>query len=156
MNGRSIFTSLVSAVLLLQPVAGFAAPAVEGKVILTRVSPDALVVWDATDRVVTLETAKTPTADIAKTLEAESATAAASMVASFGNAKTVTVRVIYQKIGAVNPAYGNASLQGVERLFAITYPVARLAATASAYADTFQKGTTPDGVTVKTLGQLPT
>ena len=113
------------------------------------------MVWDATDRVVTLETAKTPTADIAKTLEAESATAATSLLPSFGKAKTVTVRVIYQKIGAVNPAYGNASLQGVERLFAITYPVADLASKAPSYADAFQKGTAPDGVIVKTLGQLP-
>jgi hypothetical protein len=77
------------------------------------------------------------------------------MLQSFGTAKTVTVRVIYQKTGAVSPEYGNASLQGVERLFAITYPVANLTTKAPAYAEAFQKGTPPEGVTVATLGKLP-
>jgi hypothetical protein len=155
MHARSLFTSLLTAALSVAPLASAAAPALEGKVILTRVSADALVVWDATDRVVTLETAKTPMADIAQTLEAESATAAVSMLDSLGSAKTVTVRVVYQKTGAVSPEYGNASLQGVERLFAITYPIANLAAKAPGYADAFHKGTTPSGVTVTTLGKLP-
>ena len=156
LSNRSRLASALVVFLALPAAVSAAVPdKVEGNVILGRVSASALAIWDATDRVAALEAQKKPADEITRTLESESAVAARSMASSVAQAKTITVRITYRRIGAISPAYGTATFQGVERFANVTYPTADLAGKASGYYDALAKGDTPVGVKVDVTGKLP-
>ena len=156
MTKRLPFAAAIAAISAFPTLASAAAPdKVQGNVILGRVSTSALAIWDATDRVAALEAEKKPSDEILHTLEAESAVAARSMASSVGQAKQLTVRITYRRIGAISPAYGTATFQGIERLASVTYPTADLATKDAAYYDALAKGDAPAGVKVDVTGKLP-
>jgi hypothetical protein len=87
-----------------------------GNVIVARPAGNALLIWDASADVTAIVANKTSDADAKTLLERDAASAlAASLSKVASDASSVTLRVIYQKSGAVSPVYGSATFAGVER-----------------------------------------
>ncbi len=87
-----------------------------GNVIVARTAGDALLIWDASVDIAGIVTNKTPDADANALLERDAARVLAASLSKVDKAATsITVRVIYQKTGAVSPVYGTATFAGVER-----------------------------------------
>ncbi|MBD5606759.1 MAG: hypothetical protein IAI48_16950 [Candidatus Eremiobacteraeota bacterium] len=95
-----------------------AAPAARptGNVIVARPGGSALVIWDASADVASIVANKTSDADANALLERDASRVLADSLAKIDkDASDVTVRVIYNKSGAVSPVYGSATFAGVER-----------------------------------------
>jgi hypothetical protein len=109
--------ALAAATLTLVPLAARADVAKPpGNVIVARTSGDALLIWDASTDIAGIVTSKTSDADANALLERDAARVlAASLSKVDKSATSITVRVIYQKTGAVSPVYGTATFAGVER-----------------------------------------
>ncbi len=87
-----------------------------GNVIVARPGGDALLIWDASSDVAAIVANKTPDSDANALLERDATKILASSLSKLDkDATTVTVRVIYNKTGAVSPVYGSATFAGVER-----------------------------------------
>ncbi len=87
-----------------------------GNVIVARPAGNALLIWDASADVTAIVANKTSDADARTLLERDAANALATSLSKVANdASSVTLRVIYQKTGAVSPVYGSATFAGVER-----------------------------------------
>jgi hypothetical protein len=101
----------------IAPVAASAdMPKPAGNVIVARPSGAALLIWDASSDVTAIVSNKTPDAAANAMLERDAARVLATSLDKIDRAATtITVRVIYQKTGAVSPVYGSATFAGVER-----------------------------------------
>ncbi len=87
-----------------------------GNVIVARPAGNALLIWDASADVAAIVANKTSDADAKTLLERDAARVlAASLSKTDIGASSITLRVIYQKTGAVSPVYGSATFAGVER-----------------------------------------
>ncbi len=116
----------------------------------------ALIIWDATDEVADI-VAKKQDADTANgRLFHDSLHALAANVGALDkSASSVTVRIIYQKTGAVSPVYGTATLQGVERYATVTLVAKDAADNRESWQSLKDDAKLPDFVKVKILGTLP-
>jgi len=74
---------------------------------------------------------------------------------SLRHAKSLTIRLIYQKTGAVSPVYGTATFEGIERLFELTASANDARSHAKQLADQLQHGSVPRGVDLNVTGKLP-
>jgi hypothetical protein len=111
---RTILCTLVISACAVVPVR--ADDAVPGHAVLVRPDGDALVVWDASPVVATFVRAKSGDADANQTLEHDAIRVLARLVPLLDpTTKTVTVRILYAKSGAVSPVYNTAAFTGLER-----------------------------------------
>jgi len=103
----------VASITAFQP--GGARAAVPGHAILAKPTGDALVIWDASN-VVGGIVRSTMSDDAANRLiELDSQRVLATILPTIDkHAKSVTVRAVYSKIGAVSPVYGTPTFAGVE------------------------------------------
>jgi len=87
-----------------------------GNVIVARPAGDALLIWNASADVAAIVANKTADADAKALLERDAARAlAASLAKVDAAASSISLRVIYEKTGAVSPVYGTATFAGVGR-----------------------------------------
>jgi hypothetical protein len=94
---------------------------VPGHAVLAKPGGEALVIWDASPVVAMIVTSKMTDADANDVLERDAAHVLAEMANNLDkSAKSVTVRVVYSKTGAVSPIYGAATFAGVERYALLT------------------------------------
>jgi len=127
---------------------------VQGSVILARAGSAALYIWNATPYVAQLVSDKRLGDGGLNELEAtalsiltERAKAAAS--------DTLTVRVFYEKSGAVSPAYGSATFEGMEQLLTLSAERKALGESGSHWSAELLGGKTPTGLSVSVTGALP-
>jgi hypothetical protein len=79
---------------------------------------------DADPEVASIVTSKASDADANDRLKRDALQALASKLSLLQKAKSVTVRVIYDKVGAVSPTYGSLTFSGVERYANLTMSIA--------------------------------
>lgn len=148
---------LIAAFALCAPLAARADEAVvAGHFVLARASEDALVLFDASPEVAAIVTNKTSDADANDGLERDALKVLAAMLPKLDKStKSVTVRVTYNKTGAVSPVYGAPTFAGVERyaLLAVNYKEA--AADRDKWKELDPKHAVPSWISFKVIGQLP-
>jgi hypothetical protein len=105
--------------------------------------------------VASLTSAKTPHDRALAQLESDAVRIAVSHADQLAAAQDVTVRVVYMKMGAVDPAYGVPTLAGVEKLFTLEASRSDLVSRGSAWVAEINAQKTPHDVTVSVTGQLP-
>lgn len=150
------YLTLSAACVLASIFSGAPAGAVEGTVTLARVSTEALVIWDCTDRVSALRDAKVPNPDILKTLESEAATVLADTSRKVAKqSQSLTVRVLYRKLGAFDPRYRAVTFAGIEPLVTVTSALPVTEKQAATWADALKAGQTPKELKVAVIGELP-
>jgi hypothetical protein len=147
--------ALVAAGCLVAPAAALA-DEVPGHAVLAKPDGDALVIWDASS--VVAEIVKTKTADPAANdvLERDAAHVLATMVPNVDkSAKTITVRVIYSKTGAVSPVYGTPTFMGIEKYATLTVPAADAQTDRDKWKELDPKAAVPSWFAFKVTGLLP-
>jgi hypothetical protein len=148
LNG--VITAMIAlTVLMAQP-----AVADEGTVVVARGGSNALVLWDATPVVIQIVSDKTDRTAAMRSLEAQGLSILLQKRSAYSNAKSVTLRIIYKKTGAVSAAYGMASFDGIERLAEITATTAVLKRDSNLSSE-ISSGKVPEGVIVKISGAYP-
>ncbi|MBV9276958.1 MAG: hypothetical protein JOZ97_01835 [Candidatus Eremiobacteraeota bacterium] len=127
----------------------------DGMVVVAKGGDKPLLLWDATPVVTTIVSTKQPRQPALQDLESRAIQIVGQRVGSLKRAKNVTIRLIYQKTGAVSPVYGTATFEGIERLFELTVVADDARAHAKQLADALEHGTVPRGVSVNVTGKLP-
>jgi hypothetical protein len=129
---------------------------VPGHAVLAKPDGEALVIWDASQ--VVAEIVKTKTADAAANdlLERDAAHVLATMAPNVDKtAKTITVRVIYSKTGAVSPVYGTPTFMGIEKYATLTVPAADAQSDRDKWKVLDPKAAVPSWFAFKVIGLLP-
>lgn len=138
---------LASALTAVRPVAG--------QVIEARASASqTLYMWDATPYVIGLEHDRLSGSAGLRALEQ---TAVQALVERARNAhsKTLAMRVLYQKTGAVNPAYGTPTFAGIENVFTLSAARSAIATHKNDWISALGKGLIPAGLQIQITGKLP-
>jgi hypothetical protein len=126
----------------------------QGAFILARTGPQSTYVWDASQYIGSLVADKQLGDAGMQALEATAVGELADQAKS-SSARTLAVTIIYQRTGAVSPAYNVATFTGVEKLCTIIVTRADVAKNGSAWANEIADGHTPPGVAIKMTGKLP-
>lgn len=113
-----------------------------------------LFLWDATPYVVTLVHDHALGDAGLRAIQATAVTALAQR-AKTARSRNVALRVLYQKTGAVNPAYGAPTFEGVEVVVLLSAPAKVAARNGAAWAAQLAQGRAAKGLTVRILGRLP-
>jgi hypothetical protein len=130
--------------------------AVPGHVVVARVSDDALIIWDSSPEIAAIVTNKIADEAANNQLERDALKVLAQSLSKLEKtAKTVTVRVIYNKTGAVSPIYGAPTFAGVERYATLEVPYKFAASDRDKWKELDAKHAVPSWVTFKVIGQLP-
>ena len=124
-------------------------------VVVADTSATAVLIWNATPVVAQIVTdrANDPVAN--ERLERGALRAIATSLKVLVRAKTVTVRILYDKTGAVSPVYGDPTFAGVERYATITFAAARGRASASKWRGLRDTDALPPWVAFHVIGTLP-
>ncbi|HEV3156202.1 MAG TPA: hypothetical protein VGZ00_02530 [Candidatus Baltobacteraceae bacterium] len=126
------------------------------KVVLAKTVTNALLIWDATPDLVSLEQEKVPSESILTTLESRAAGILQEKASVFAaTADTGAIRIIYQKIGAVSPVYGTPTFEGVERLATLSASTKTIEQLTKPQIDSISQGKDPAGVKIDVTGKLP-
>ena len=117
---------------------------------------NALLLFDCTRELTDLVARKADSGSMIKEIEGNAVRAMAQK-RSFvqKTASTMTIRVIYNRIGAINPAYGTPTLEGVERLMTLSASTRDVAKQASHWIDDISNGQKPKGLQVTIEGKVP-
>jgi hypothetical protein len=113
-----------------------------------------LFLWDATPYVIALVHDRVLGNAGLRAIQATGATALAQR-AKAARSRNVVLRILYQKTGAVNPAYGAPTFEGVEVVAVLSAPAKQAVRNGPAWAAQLAQGRTPKGLTVQILGRLP-
>lgn len=145
---------LVLATALLLPAP--AAADVPGHVVLAKPGGDAIIIWDATPVVLTIVTGKMSDDAANALLERDALRDVAKLAKSLdADVTTVSLRVTYQKIGAVNPAYGSQTFAGVERYALLTLSGPDVRSDRDRWMELSDAAALPAWVHFSITGQLP-
>ena len=126
----------------------------KGSIVLAKTSPSALLIWDASPVVADLVADKTPDSQALRLLTADAIELLHERAASL-TAKTVELRVVYTRSGAISPAYGAPTFAGVERVMVIDASRADALARADQWKKAARDGAPTPGLTVKITGSMP-
>ncbi len=130
--------------------------AVPGTVIVGRIRGNALLLFDCTRELTDLVARKADSGSMIREIEGNAVRAMAQKRSIFQKtASTMTIRVIYNRIGAINPAYGTPTLEGVERLMTLSAPTRDVAKQASRWIDDISSGKQRKGLKVTIEGKVP-
>jgi hypothetical protein len=124
--------------------------------VLAKPGGDALVIWDASTVVASIVKNKVADPDANVVLEHDALRVLAGMVPSLDkHLKSVTVRIIYSKIGAVSPVYGTPTFAGVERYATLTASGADALSDRDRWKELNEKAAIPAWFEYKLTGLLP-
>lgn len=127
-----------------------------GHAVLAKPSGEALVIWDATPVIVSIVKGKLNDADANALLERDAIRVLGGMVPNVDkHAKSITVRVVYSKVGAVNPAYGTPTFAGIERYATLTASGADAQSQRDRWRSLDEKAPIPSWFAYKVTGLLP-
>ena len=129
---------------------------VPGHAVLAQPSGDALIIWNASPVVAGIVRSKLTDAQADDMLERDATRVLAKMLPNIDRGtKTVTVRIIYDKSGAVSPMYGAATFQGFERYALLTAPAARTVSDQDRWRELKPSQPLPGWLSYKVIGLLP-
>ncbi|HEY4439437.1 MAG TPA: hypothetical protein VGN14_03220 [Candidatus Elarobacter sp.] len=132
------------------------APPLAGHVIVARTGADALLIWDASSDVSAIVADKSSNEDAERRLQRDGLRIIVSSLGKLdASAKTISVRIVYDKTGAVSPVYGAATLADVERYATLTVPAAAIRAHTVVWRDVEPGKALPAWVSFRVTGQLP-
>jgi hypothetical protein len=147
---------IAAAIGAASPPAATGSPLPPGAAVLARGGADALVIWDASGEIAGLIGNKSSAETIMRRVESDAALVLGDRSKSLSSgAKMITVRVVYQRTGAISPAYQTATFQGIENLVSVKAPVSSALVRSDKWADELRNGKIPDEVTVTVSGKLP-
>jgi hypothetical protein len=126
----------------------------EGAFILARSGPQSTYLWDASPYVAQLVSDKVLGDQGMQALEA-TAVSELAVRAKSSSAQTLTVSIVYQRTGAVSPAYGVATFNGVEKVCTIVVSRVDVAKNGVMWVNEIGDGHVPHDVAIKISGQLP-
>ena len=154
---HSLVRGVAAALVAVSLAAGVAAAAVPaGNVILARPSGNALLIWDASSDVTQIVANKVSDADANVSLERDAIRVlAASLNKVDKGAASITVRVIYNKTGAVSPVYGSVTFAGVERYATLTISGKDAASDRDKWRELGDATPPPAWLTYAVVGALP-
>ncbi len=135
-----------------------AAQSVAGHVILAKTNGDAVLLWDATPEVAAVVDGRLGDDAANVRLERDALLVLADEFPKVERARTITVRILYDKTGDVSPVYGTATFAGVETyatLTAHTSDVARERARRRTPDAAATPPPPPPWVTFHVVGELP-
>jgi hypothetical protein len=110
--------------------------------------------WDATPFVVHLVDDHLVGAAGLRALETTALKALAGRTKT-SRTRGLVLRVLYQKTGAVNPAYGTPAFAGVETVLTMRATRANLAGHAAQWQTALVQGRIPAGLSIAVTGNLP-
>jgi len=148
------FAALTVALFLSASPAA-ALDSVPGHVIVARENDDAVLLWDATPDVADIVRERLSDADAEKRLERDALRALATSLDRVPNARTVTLRVLYSKIGDVSPTYGSPTFAGVERYATLTVDARRAAGDDDRWKELGPRAAVPAWIDYQVVGELP-
>ncbi len=156
MKGPFPLLALVAAACFTVTSAALADDAVPGHAVLAKPGGDALVIWDASPVVASIVKSKTDDAGANDLLERDAVHVLATMAPNVDkSAKTITVRVIYSKTGAVSPVYGTPTFMGIERYATLTVPAGDVQGDRDKWKELDAKAPVPAWFAFKVTGLLP-
>jgi uncharacterized membrane protein len=148
--------ALATAVGCIAATSAVWADDVPGRAVLAKPDGDALVIWDASPVVASIVKSKTNDAGANDLLERDAVRVLATMAPDVDkSAKTITVRVIYSKTGAVSPVYGTPTFMGIERYATLTVPAADAQTDRDKWKELDPKSAVPAWFAFKVTGLLP-
>ena len=127
----------------------------QGMIVVAKGGASPLLLWDATPLVTTIVSNKQPRPVAMRDLESQAMQILGERVRALPRAKMLTIRMIYQKTGAVSPIYGTATFEGIERVFELTAPANDARSRPKQLADELARGSVPAGVRLDVSGKLP-
>jgi hypothetical protein len=129
---------------------------VPGHAVLAKPDGDALVIWDASTVVASIVKTKANDTAANDLLERDAVRVMATMAPDVDKgAKTITVRVIYSKTGAVSPVYGTPTFMGIERYATLTAPASDAQSDRDKWKELDAKTPVPSWLAFKVTGLLP-
>ncbi len=129
---------------------------VPGRAVLAKPGGDALVIWDASPVVASIVKSKTNDAGANDLLERDAVHVLAAMAPNIDKtAKTITVRVIYSRTGAVSPVYGTPTFMGIERYATLTVPGPNAQGDRDKWKELDTNSPVPSWFAFKIVGLLP-
>ena len=148
--------ALVAAGCFAVTASALADDAVPGHAVLAKPDGDALVIWDASPVVASIVKAKTNDDGANDLLERDAVHVLATMAPDVDkSAKTITVRVIYSKTGAVSPVYGTPTFMGIERYATLTVHASDVQGDRDKWKELDAKTAVPSWFAFKVTGLLP-
>lgn len=156
MRGPFTLLALVAAGCIALAAAALADDAVPGHAVLAKPGGDALVIWDASPVVAAIVKSKTDDSGANDLLERDAVHVLASMAPNIDkSAKTVTIRVIYSKTGAVSPVYGTPTFLGIERYATLIVAAGDTQGDRDKWKELDAKTPVPSWFAFKVTGLLP-
>jgi len=154
---RAIAAVIFVASLSFGPaVPALAEDAVPGHAVLARATDDALIIWDASPVVASIVRSKLSDADADALLKRDALRILAANAANIGNAaRSVTVRIVYSKTGAVSPVYGTPTFTGIERYATLTASGPDVRSDRDRWKELDPKSAVPGWAVFKVTGLLP-
>ena len=153
---RTLAAALALALPALSPLAASAEGAVPGAVSVARTTEDALIIWDASPEVAGFVTNKTPEDQAAAQLRHDALRVAAANVSKIeSSAKTVTIRVIYNKSGPYSQVYKAETFGGVVRYATFVFPYKDAADDKDHWKTLDAKAPLPGWIKYTVLDKLP-
>ncbi|HEY5096204.1 MAG TPA: hypothetical protein VII69_13915 [Candidatus Eremiobacteraceae bacterium] len=150
--------TLLCAVFLLMSSIGtaFADPVrpVAGPVILARSGVQSTYLWEASPYVAKLVDDKNVGDAGLRTLEGTAVSVLRDKAVS-SHSKTLILRVVYTRSGAVSPVYGTLTFNGVENLATLTAARDAIIKFGAVWNEEIANGTIPHNLKVAITGKLP-
>lgn len=154
MKNRALVLSLAIAAGAVLPAVASEVRPVDGAFVLARTGVSASYLWNATPFVARLVADKVLGDEGMRAIEATAIETLAER-ASRSSAKTLVLKVVYERTGAVSAVYGTPTFSGLENVLTLSADRAALEKNRAAWTKGVQDGGAPKGLTVSVTGKLP-
>jgi hypothetical protein len=125
------------------------------RVILARTSGSALLLWNASPVVAEIARGHLTHTAADDRLERDALRAIASELTMLPAATTITLRILYDRIGDVSPIYGSATFAGVERYATVELDGRRARSDAGRWRELRTRDPIPLWIRYRVIGTLP-
>jgi hypothetical protein len=150
---RCIF--FAAALSLSSPAIAVGADVILGSQVVAKAGATPVVLWDATPYVEKLVHQNLTHAKMFALIESTALRIAVERAPALVSAQTITVKVVYARIGAISPVYQNASFTDFERLLHVAVNRNQALANAARWSDADPNKPLPPGAVATVTGQLP-
>ncbi len=124
-------------------------------VVVASTGTSAVLIWNASPVVTKIVNDAVSDAVANDRLERAALRAVAPDIAALPRAKTISVRILYDKTGDVSPVYGSPTFAGVERYATLTCDAAHARAAAPQWKGLRDTDALPAWLTLTVVGTLP-
>jgi hypothetical protein len=129
--------------------------AVAGAVIVARAGTNALILWDATPDVVAAGNSTNAQDKTLVHFELLALEALRQKAAALPNSKLLTIRMLYDRTGAVSAVYHIATMEGTEHVFDLTAPRDEITTKFGALSSQISAGKVVPPAQLQITGSLP-